>query len=223
MKRIYKNILKNGLVSKFISFLVCLYLYIVYFTSKKSFCYHEDSHNAIHLNSHGVLIAFWHNRLALIPFIAPQSPQISVYILHSGHRDGTIIKNIMHLFNFKTISGSSKKGGFQALKDILSTMKKNTAIAIVPDGPRGPRYQINGNIVQIAAKTRAPIVPVSCQCTRKKIFNSWDRFILPLPFNNLTFIFGSPIKVVSNPSEADINNTNLLLKQSLDLISNDKI
>jgi len=218
MKRIYKNILKNNLISLFISLLIFLYLHLVYFTSKKSFAYNGNSKETIYQNTNGVLIAFWHNRIALIPFIAKLTPHISVYILHSGHRDGTIIKNIMHLFNFKTIAGSSAKGGFRALKEILTTLKKNTAIAIVPDGPRGPKYHINGNIAHVASKINAPIVPVAYHCKRSVTFNSWDNFILPLPFNNILFIFGTPIKI--EPSKKELSNAEL--KKGLDFISQDR-
>ena len=216
MKFSYKNILKNELVLKIFSFLIFLYLHIVYYTSKKSFIYSGKFEKNIY-DSQSTLIAFWHNRLALIPFIAPKN--IEVNILHSGHRDGNIIRNIMHLFGFKTISGSSNKDGAKALRKILKTVKDNEAVAIVPDGPRGPIYKINGAIAKIASKTKTPIIPLSYNCKRKKTFNSWDKFILPLPFNKISFFFGDPINVKHNASENDIKNVESMLKKSLDKIS----
>jgi len=122
----------------------------------------------------------------------------------------------MHCFGFKTISGSSNKDGFKALRQILDKVKENKTIAIVPDGPKGPIYQINGNIIKIAGKTQIPIMPLSYHCTRKKVFNSWDKFILPLPFNHITFLFGDPIKIKNNYTEDDIEKAKLALKKSLD-------
>lgn len=215
MKRIYKGILKSNFILRIISILIFLYLRIVYFTSKKSFKYSKNFDKNI-LNS-SVLVAFWHNRLALIPFMSPSNTEVN--ILHSGHRDGNIIKNIMHCFGFKTISGSSNKDGFKALRQILNKVKENKVIAIVPDGPRGPIYQINGNIIKIAAKTGVPVIPVSYSCTRKKVFNSWDKFILPLPFNNITFFFGDPMKIKNGCTEHEIEKAKLDLKKSLDEIT----
>jgi len=221
MKRIDKIILNNSVSSKIISFLIFSYLQLVYFTSKKSFHYVGDSKEVIDKSPKGVLIAFWHGRLALIPFIAKKTPHVSVYILHSGHRDGNVIKNIMHLFNFRTIAGSSRRGGVQALMDILDTLKKNVAVAIVPDGPRGPKCNINGNISSISLKTKAPIIPVSYLCKRKITFPSWDSFVLPLPFNNIQFVFGKSISPNSKISDQSIKDSDQLLKKSLDEISDE--
>jgi len=221
MRRLDKIILNNSVASKIISFLIFSYLKFVYVTSKISFVYIGDSQEVINKSSTGILIAFWHGRLAMIPFIAEKSQHVSVYILHSGHRDGNIIKNIMHCFNFRTISGSSKRGGVEALQNILATLKKNVAVAIVPDGPRGPRCEINGNISQISFKTRAPIVPVSYHCKRKFVFSSWDRFVFPLPFNRIKFVFGDSIKPGANSSDDYIKSRNQMLKEAIDKISDD--
>jgi hypothetical protein len=212
----YKNILKSEIILKIFGFLIFLYLHIVYYTSKKSFTYSRKFEKKAY-HSKSTLIAFWHNRLALIPFIAPIN--IKVNILHSGHRDGNIIRNIMHLFNFKTISGSSNKDGAKAIRQILRTVKNNESVAIVPDGPRGPIYKINGAIAKIASKTKTSIIPLSYNCKRKKVFNSWDKFILPLPFNEISFFFGDPIDIKYNASENDIKNVESMLKKSLDKIS----
>jgi lysophospholipid acyltransferase (LPLAT)-like uncharacterized protein len=221
MRRLDKIILNNSMASKIISFLIFLYLYLVYFTSKKSFQYLGDSKEVIGNNQDGILIAFWHGRLAMIPFIAKKSRHISIYILHSGHRDGNIIKNIMSFFDFRTISGSSKRGGVEALQNIFATLKKNVAVAIVPDGPRGPRGEINGNISNISFKTRVPIIPVTYHCKRRLTFSSWDRFILPLPFNRIKFILGSSIKPGVDNSDNYIESRNNLLKEAIDKISDD--
>lgn len=216
MKFRYKTILKSEVALKIFSFIIFLYLHIVYYTSQKSFNYSKKFEKKIY-NSKSTLISCWHNRLALVPFIAPTN--IKVNILHSGHRDGNIIRNIMHLFNFSTISGSSSKGGANALRQILKTVKNNESVGIVPDGPRGPIYNINGAIAKIASKTETMIIPISYNCRKKKVFNSWDKFILPLPFNKIAFFFGDPINVKQNASEKDIKNAESMLKKSLDKIS----
>ena len=39
----------------------------------------------------------------------------------------------------------------------------------------------------------APIIPVTYSAKRKKVFKSWDRFILPYPFTEVVVIYGEPL------------------------------
>jgi lysophospholipid acyltransferase (LPLAT)-like uncharacterized protein len=67
--------------------------------------------------------------------------------------------------------------------------------AIVPDGPRGPRFKVQPGIITLAQKTGYPIVPISYSAKRLKVFASWDRFVMPYPFNEGQVIYGAPISV----------------------------
>lgn len=163
------------------------------------------------------IYCFWHNRLALMPFMRPRKLQVNV--LSSDHRDGRTVAQVMRIFNFKTIFGSSNKNSFFALKSILLCLKSGQSIAITPDGPKGPVHQINGNIIPVAALSGAGIIPMSYACKRAKIFNSWDKFVLPLPFNRLILIYGKPIMVNHKPDEQTLTQLNLLLQQELNSIT----
>jgi lysophospholipid acyltransferase (LPLAT)-like uncharacterized protein len=50
---------------------------------------------------------------------------------------------------------------------------------------------------------------------KKKLFRSWDRFLLPLPFGRGLFLFGEPITVSADASEADVEAKRLELEQAL--------
>lgn len=71
---------------------------------------------------------------------------------------------------------------------------------VVPDGPRGPRFRVQPGVVILAKKTGYPILPVTYSARRMKVFSSWDRFILPLPFTACRLVYGDPLRV---PADAD--------------------
>ncbi len=71
---------------------------------------------------------------------------------------------------------------------------------IVPDGPTGPRFKVKPGIVLLAKGTGFPVIPITYSGNRIKIFSSWDRFILPLPFSKCRVVYGEPVYV---PRDAD--------------------
>jgi len=66
---------------------------------------------------------------------------------------------------------------------------------VTPDGPRGPRYRVQPGVITVAQKTGAPILPLAYDAEWKKVFQSWDRFIMPLPFSRIVVVYGEPISV----------------------------
>jgi len=156
--------------------------------------------------------AFWHGRLLMMPF-AYKGKRLSFLV--SPHRDGQIIGKALIRFGFHPILGSSYKQGFSALKEMLKAIENGSDIAIVPDGPRGPRYQVKIGVIELAKRTGKPIVPVSFSSSKKKIFNSWDQFLLPYPFSKGVFIWGDPICVDPDGDQDDLEERRLLLEKKL--------
>jgi lysophospholipid acyltransferase (LPLAT)-like uncharacterized protein len=54
---------------------------------------------------------------------------------------------------------------------------------------------VKAGAIRLAHNARATIIPFSVSAHRAKYFNSWDRFMLPLPFTRVTLRFGDPIHV----------------------------
>ena len=140
----------------------------------------------------GMLACFWHGRLLAMPF-AYEWPRVKVLI--SRHRDGEFIARIIRYFGIGAVRGSHRKAGVSSVREILAELKQGTTIAITPDGPKGPRYRIKQGIIEMARITQRPIVPVTYSASRKKVFASWDRFVLPYPFSKVLFLWGDPVYV----------------------------
>ncbi len=137
----------------------------------------------------GVLCAFWHSRIGLSPACWPLDRAQPAKALISLSPDGQFIAKAVALQGFPAVRGSSAnkdkadraKGGTQALRDGLKQLKIG-ALAITPDGPRGPVRQMAEGLPLLAKLSGAPVLFIGMSCSPNIRLNSWDRALLPLPF-----------------------------------------
>ena len=163
-----------------------------------------------------VIVAFWHSRLLMMPLL---SRKRRVAILISRHRDGELIRRAISFFPIQVIRGSTTRGGAQALRGLARALREGSHVAVTPDGPRGPRNVAQIGTIVLAAKTERPIFPVTFNASRKRVFKSWDRFILPYPFSRGVFIWGEPIWVSRGESETGIEEKRKALEWRLNQIT----
>jgi len=154
--------------------------------------------------------ACWHGRLLMMPIIY-KGKKLSFLV--SPHRDGQVIGKALKRFGFHAILGSTTRKGFSGFKQMVKAHESD--IGIVPDGPRGPRQQAQIGVIELARLTGRPIIPVTFNASRRKIFNTWDRFLLPYPFSRGVFIWGEPIVVNPNGNRAHLEEKRLLLERKL--------
>ncbi len=141
----------------------------------------------------------------------------NVRVLISKSRDGEMIARTMALFGIETIRGSSSKGGATALAQMLRTLQSNTRLGITPDGPRGPAREVHSGVLHLSQKTGIPIIPISFDARYKKVFDSWDSFVLPFPWNDIVMTFGNPLFILKSDS---LTIASQKLKSALDETTN---
>jgi len=146
------------------------------------------------------IVAFWHGRILMMPYLRPGN--LPFRMLISGHGDGQMIADAVKPLGIETISGSSRRGGADAMRKILKSLKEGYSVGITPDGPRGPRMRCKGAIADLAKMTGYPVVAVSYSAQRRILARSWDRFLVPLPFSRGVFIVGKPITVARDCDSA---------------------
>lgn len=137
----------------------------------------------------GVLCTFWHSRIGLSPACWPLDKAQPAKALISLSPDGQFIAKAVALQGIPAVRGSSAnkdkadraKGGTQALRDGLKQLKMG-ALAITPDGPRGPARQMAEGLPLMARLSGAPALFIGLSCSPAIRLNSWDRAVLPLPF-----------------------------------------
>jgi lysophospholipid acyltransferase (LPLAT)-like uncharacterized protein len=143
-----------------------------------------------HKNGRPFIICLWHDRLMLAPCFWKWKKVL--HVLASSHADGRLIAKVAENFTMSPVYGSTGKG-FSAVKKIIQLIRAGECVAIIPDGPRGPRHKLAPGVVAIAKLTKTDIIPFSFCVKRYFRLNSWDRFLCAFPFNRGAAVYGSPI------------------------------
>jgi len=154
--------------------------------------YIGNQYNADSSEQH--IFAFWHSKLLMM---GTGLKGCGGYTLISSHRDGGFIADTLALQGFKTIRGSSTRGGARALIQMIQKSKHECCdFGITPDGPKGPRSIVKPGIIMLAKKTGLKIYPVMWATSRYwQITSSWDHFYIPKPFSKGVFVFGDALSV----------------------------
>lgn len=158
------------------------------------------------------IVAFWHNRLLVMPIAGRGHP---VCVMISGHRDGEMASRVIERWGFRAVRGSSTRGGAAGFLKLLNAFRAGFSPAVVPDGPRGPRYVAKPGVIQLARATGLPIFPVSCAVTRAVQARSWDRLIIPLPFSKVVVVGGEPLTVPREAKGEDLETYRRQLEDRL--------
>ena len=134
----------------------------------------------------------WHE--VLLPLLWQHRHQ-GVAIVVSEARDGKYLSDLAQSLGYRTVRGSSTRGGARALLGAVRELRAAGAVAFTPDGPRGPRRELKPGVVTAAQRGGAAIVPIHAEADRAWRLHSWDRFVIPKPLARVSVIYGRPFEV----------------------------
>ena len=160
--------------------------------------------------------ALWHNRLLIFPLVLRRFfPNRHGAALISASRDGDLLSDAIHRFDFDVVRGSSSRLGASALLQLSDVLAARRDVVITPDGPRGPAYQLGPGIIFLAQKTGAPVLPLNLEYSSCWRVKSWDRFIIPRPFSKVRVIIGQPQPVRLTSTEQEFENERRRLQDAM--------
>ena len=208
-KRLFRHDATQALLGR----MLALFIRLVYATSIKS--QQVDDAAKPYMRGEGnAIFAFWHGRMMMLPSFSPPSRAMRVLISH--HRDGKLISTVIGHLGQHTISGSSSRGGKEAVGEILRALERGDNVSITPDGPRGPAQVAAAGVAAIARLSGRPVLPVTFAGSRVRHLSSWDRFMLALPFGRIVFCAGAPIVI---ERDADEEASRLAVEQALNALA----
>ncbi len=149
----------------------------------------------------GCIAVLWHGRMAAA---APLFTGVDAVILVSRSGDGDMANVLLSRLGYETLRGSTGKVGGTVLKTMRATLDGGRAIAITPDGPRGPRHHVNRGAAFLARATGRPILPIGFAARRALRLHSWDRFMVPAPFTRVQVVYGEPVHVPSGATDEEL-------------------
>lgn len=148
------------------------------------------------------VVSIWHDELFALIHVRRNLRLVTVV---SQSRDGEHLARLLQSLRIKTARGSSHRGGLAALLQAARMMREERRHCVVTvDGPKGPRHKAKQGAIILALRAPAYILPMRILPERAKIFRSWDRFQLPLPFSRVTIVFGEPYLVSAKELTEDI-------------------
>lgn len=134
-----------------------------------------------------LLPVMWHHR------------KLGIAALISEARDGQYLASFARRLGYRTIQGSSTRGGVKALRGAIRALEEGVPIGLTPDGPRGPRRVVKPGVVAAAGRGGALIVPVHAESKPAWRAKSWDRFLVPPPFAKVRLAYGEPFTLERDP------------------------
>ena len=149
----------------------------------------------------GKIFCLWHGR-PLGPTARMRGEDLTVLI--SLSRDGELINSILRSMGFPALRGSTGPSGARVLAACIKLLRGGRALAVTPDGPRGPSGVAQPGVVAMARKSGCALVPTGSSARPRILLKSWDQFVVPLPFARALTLFGEPIYVPPDADEAAV-------------------
>jgi lysophospholipid acyltransferase (LPLAT)-like uncharacterized protein len=187
---------------------------------------HGANNVAPHVAGQPAIVAFWHERLPLMPMLwnyaRKHGSTARTHVLVSRHRDGRFIGAVVGRFALEILHGSTRRddrdrGGSAVARSILGVLAGGDHVAITPDGPRGPRRVAAQGVAELAAISGVVVLPCAAQTTRRKTLRSWDRMVVPLPFGRGVIVCGAAISVARDAGAETLPRIARALTEAADL------
>jgi lysophospholipid acyltransferase (LPLAT)-like uncharacterized protein len=135
------------------------------------------------------IIVFWHGEIVPVTWVHRNR---GFAPLISRHADGEIIARIVEGLGYRTVRGSTSRGGVRALLETAQRVAEGITVGFTPDGPRGPRHVFAPGALIVAQRTGRPIVALGATASRAWRLRSWDRHLVPKPFATVTIRYSEP-------------------------------
>lgn len=159
--------------------------------------------------------SFWHYGVVYILYFFRGQSGVAMV---SASRDGEYISRIVEKMGNRTVRGSRRKGGMQAIIRLIRGVREGHNAILVADGSRGPARMAQAGSIMLASHTGVPVLPMAWSCSRYKRFSSWDGTVLPLPFARIDFFYGEPLHVRPDLKDNDLEEYRLELEKRLNAL-----
>jgi lysophospholipid acyltransferase (LPLAT)-like uncharacterized protein len=138
-------------------------------------CRHRERWEQVARGGERFIYLAWHE--ALLPLLWHHRGERVAIIVSSG-REGRYLGDYASGLGYRLLTGSTTRGGPRAMRGAIRALQGGEAIAVTPDGPRGPRREIKPGAIRMAQREGA-----------------WDRFMVPRFATKVVVGYGEPFRV----------------------------
>ena len=227
IKQYVKQILRHPATISSLAYFVAAWIWFVHLTCR---IYHEDEAHIQPLwdDKKSLIAVTWHGRTLLAPYCWRSKTPYTT--LASRHSDGEATALFFKIFGVQSIRGAGtgkasrksykNKGGVTAFRSMLKALRTGTSIWLTADMPPGPAKDCDISLITLARQSGAPILPIAMRSTHcVTLTKTWDKFLLPLPFGRIVYIWGAPIYVSKESTADDMEAIRQALQSNLNRLS----
>ncbi len=138
------------------------------------------------------VFVLWHSRILPLLF---HHRREGIVLLISRHRDGGYLANLGERWGYRSVRGSTQRGGEIGLLGLVRALQAGAEVAVTPDGPRGPAERVQPGAVAAAQHAGVPLLPIGARASSAWWLGSWDRMCIPKPFAAVEVVYGAPLEV----------------------------
>ena len=157
------------------------------------------------------LVAFWHQDVAVMtaryagPHMRP---------LISEHADGQLINEAGRHLRMKAVMGSTTRGAVRAVRQMVNH-KGPVNLVITPDGPKGPKFEVQSGVVYLASRGGLPILPIGYGYGKAWRLPTWDRMVIPWPGSEVYCVGGVPIHVPPDAGREELEVYRMRVQEAM--------
>jgi lysophospholipid acyltransferase (LPLAT)-like uncharacterized protein len=160
----------------------------------------------------GAIVVSWHGRT----LAATQVFRGRGYLALISHSlDGEMQDRVFTGFGFRTIRGSTGRGGVKAAATAIREIKKGGVLVLTPDGPKGPPGVVQPGLLFIAQKSGAPVYAASACARWRWHAPTWDNYMVPLLFSKVAVRACGPFVLAPDASPEEAEEFRLKVEQAL--------
>ncbi len=138
------------------------------------------------------VFVLWHS--CILPLLYRHRGE-DIVMLISRHRDGGYVADLGARWGYRSVRGSTQRGGEVGLLGIVRALEGGAVVAITPDGPRGPAERVQPGAIAAAQHAGVPIVAAGARTSFAWHLQSWDRLCIPKPFAAIDVRYSAPIQI----------------------------
>lgn len=186
------------------------YVYFAYFwfvwATSKVIDLSTPLDEALRNSTRGFVAAIWHQEVLCVPWAYRRlHPQTIASVGDSGE----VITRLLELCNYTVFRGGSSKRESRRKKILAEFIEHlrtvdRPAVGVTVDGSSGPAFRMKTGAIVMAMKIDAPVYVVRTWCRRRILLRTWDRMMVPLPFNKIVILAEGPYELPDNLDRKEV-------------------
>ena len=113
------------------------------------------------------------------------------------------------------VHGSNSRRGVAALVALRKAAQEGKDLVFTPDGPRGPKYELQPGVIKIAQTAGCLISPFRIEFSSCWRLKTWDAFQIPKPFCKVVITMLEPLETPKDLDDQGFEKQRKLLEDVL--------